>query len=385
LNPHANVFVPGSPLVVDKKSTESKEVVETPVVDQEVKQKPVYVVQKTPLTEQLEFYLSDRNLSRDRYLVSIMIANDDTIPIFTFMEFPKIQKYTKKIEGVKAAIRKSELLELVKDGHAVRRADGVGAYDLKRKPRLDHYGFQNQIDFISKNVEVVDNQKKKYRIDLSGDDWASNYHKEYTKFCDDATKKATLVQNYIEGMVWVLDYYINGINDWTWFFADHYPPLLIDFVHHIPENLENITIPHNEAVLPSIQLLSVLPPASGRDHLPECLTQIYENPKIKEYYPDEYEIDYSGCVKSFQAKVCLPFIPAELLKELVSEVDERTEEEKNRDKEGKEMEYSCTFYSGEFHPTCTGGPKSLIPKGVLLTLGTAVACGLLLLKVCRLR
>ena len=68
---------------------------------------------------------------------------------------------------------------------------------------------------------------------------------------------------------------------------------------HIPENLENITIPHNEAVLPSIQLLSVLHPASGRDHLPECLTQIYENPKIKEYYPDEYEIDYSGNFFSF--------------------------------------------------------------------------------------
>ena len=55
------------------------------------------IIEKSPLTEQLEYYFSSKNLSRDKYLYSILKANENTIPLFTFMDFPKVMVHTNDI------------------------------------------------------------------------------------------------------------------------------------------------------------------------------------------------------------------------------------------------------------------------------------------------
>ncbi|KAL3275516.1 hypothetical protein HHI36_020275 [Cryptolaemus montrouzieri] len=72
------------------------------------------------ILQQMEFYFSDSNLSKDRYL-SKLIQEDPYIDISVFMRFNKIRKLTESIDDLRKAISKSEILEISEDTQKVRR------------------------------------------------------------------------------------------------------------------------------------------------------------------------------------------------------------------------------------------------------------------------
>ncbi|CAH1976936.1 unnamed protein product [Acanthoscelides obtectus] len=72
----------------------------------------------------MEFYFSDANLSKDRFLMQIL-QNDPYVDIDIFLKFNKIRKLNCSAEDIKKAIGKSELLELSEDREKVRRKTEV--------------------------------------------------------------------------------------------------------------------------------------------------------------------------------------------------------------------------------------------------------------------
>jgi 5'-3' exoribonuclease 2 len=70
-----------------------------------------------------------------------------------------------------------------------------------------------------------------------------------------------VVQSYLEGLYWVLTYYHNGCGSWTWFYPHLYAPLASDLV-----GLGELRAEFEEGrpFTPLMQLLSVLPPQSGK-------------------------------------------------------------------------------------------------------------------------
>ncbi|KAJ6643573.1 La-related protein 7 [Pseudolycoriella hygida] len=78
---------------------------------------------KTTINEvrqQMEFYFSDANLSKDRYL-NQLIANDPNVPLEVFMNFNKIKKNVQSVEDIAKALTKSEFLKLSEDRTTVCR------------------------------------------------------------------------------------------------------------------------------------------------------------------------------------------------------------------------------------------------------------------------
>lgn len=267
-------------------------------------------------------------------LVTVMNqCGGDRVPLFFILDFPMIKKKAKNKQEVVDAIALSSKVGLDEKEHLYRK-------DGKRIQDLEHCAdiitkWDDEVKFMEKKIEQVDFAKAVYRCSFKSDDWHSNYHETYTH-CTGEESVFRLTESFLEGMVWVLDYYLNGIHDWDWFYRGHYSPTVLDFFNYCGNR--QFFFVANTPVSPTIQLLSVLPPGSGL-HLPKCFHKVYDHPEMKQYYPGDFELDFSGCSRAFQAKALLPFLERAKLEEIANLLDDRTEAEKQRDKEGKNLVY----------------------------------------------
>ena len=130
------------------------------------------------------------------------------------------------------------------------------------------------------------------------------YHKNLT-----GVSVTQLVSCYLDGMHWVLNYYVNSIPDWMWFYPYLYAPFLSDF----ETVLQNYKSPKHELhshVPPFLQLLVVLP-SSSSDLVPTELASLMtlETSPLIQYYPKDFDVDMAGKKQDWEGIVLLPPIP----------------------------------------------------------------------------
>jgi len=155
-----------------------------------------------------------------------------------------------------------------------------------------------------------------------------NYNEHYykVKFLiedKDETQVRSLVKSYIEGLSWVLEYYHNGCNSWTWYFPQLYCPLATDM-----KNLADINFGFDmgQPFTPLMQLLSVLPPQSS-NFLPPPYTQLMTDEKspLIDNYPLDFDVDPNGKKNSWESIVRIPFIDEGQLLSALETIDHRKE------------------------------------------------------------
>lgn len=66
------------------------------------------------ILKQMEFYFSDANLSKDRFLGEL-VNNDPWVPIDLFLKFNKIRTLTQDLNDIAKAMKHSTLLDLSED------------------------------------------------------------------------------------------------------------------------------------------------------------------------------------------------------------------------------------------------------------------------------
>ena len=60
---------------------------------------------------------------------------------FLFQNYPKILFFFGKV--LQIAVKESDVLELVNDGYAAKRKDGIRVQDLRERPKgIGYYGFK---------------------------------------------------------------------------------------------------------------------------------------------------------------------------------------------------------------------------------------------------
>ncbi|VVT44026.1 uncharacterized protein SAPINGB_P000265 [Magnusiomyces paraingens] len=73
------------------------------------------------ILKQVEFYFSDQNLPKDKFLLGLTKENEGWIPISTIATFSRMRRFS-PLETIVAALRESEdLLEVSENGELVRR------------------------------------------------------------------------------------------------------------------------------------------------------------------------------------------------------------------------------------------------------------------------
>jgi 5'-3' exonuclease len=118
-----------------------------------------------------------------------------------------------------------------------------------------------------------------------------------------------MCRHYIKTLIWVLVYYFDGCKDFRFHYPYHYPPTVKNLEKYLekPEYKFLFDFEHRPPVDPLTQLVCILPPES-KNLLPDHLQSIFEKSSLEEYFPETFEVDYSGCKYNWQGKVLLPFI-----------------------------------------------------------------------------
>ncbi|KAI5643386.1 la domain-containing protein [Phthorimaea operculella] len=80
------------------------------------------------ILKQMEFYFSDANLMKDRFLADLVKA-DPYVPLEVFLKFNKVRAMTQDVNDIAKAMKHSTLLELSEDRLKVKRKTPVQPYD----------------------------------------------------------------------------------------------------------------------------------------------------------------------------------------------------------------------------------------------------------------
>jgi 5'-3' exonuclease len=144
-----------------------------------------------------------------------------------------------------------------------------------------------------------------------------------------------MCRDYLQGILWVCAYYLQGLPSWEWCYTWHYAPLLGDLADYLSrESFSDIPrFVKGKPSLPFVQLLSVLPPQSS-GLLPEPYRKLMvgaDSPLVaKGVYPDSFSIDYEGKTKDHMGVALLSFVERDTIIEAYNTIERAGLGEKNK-------------------------------------------------------
>lgn len=87
------------------------------------------------IREQVEFYFSDSNYARDKFLQEVAIRNDRKVPILTVISFTRMKNLDATVDNVKEALANSEIVEVVDE--SLRKRDTKEYQEYRACKELD--------------------------------------------------------------------------------------------------------------------------------------------------------------------------------------------------------------------------------------------------------
>ncbi|CAM9801088.1 unnamed protein product [Chrysoparadoxa australica] len=185
--------------------------------------------------------------------------------------------------------------------------------------------------------------------------WKDRYYSDKCKVEDIEAGggRERVFQTYVEGLCWVMQYYYQGVTDWTWYYPFHYAPFASDLVQCSSYTVE---FTNSKPFRPIEQLMAVLPSASAPALPPPCRKLMMEKASpIIDFYPEEVKCDPNGKPMPWLWVVLLPFIDEKRLLNVVKPLfEDFTPEERHRNRFGPAYVFVNTC-----HPMAKASEKAL--------------------------
>merc|ERR1719203_469062 len=189
-----------------------------------------------------------------------------------------------------------------------------------------------------------------------GPHWKQRYYFEKFKVKqDDLVDFLQRIRKaYIEGLCWVLVYYYQGCQSWTWFYPYHYAPFASDLIGCSTLKCGDMQyFQQGTPFQPFQQLMSVLPPSSAAEAgIPAAFLELMKQPfsPLIDFYPVDFGLDLNGKRFTWQAVVLLPFIDEpRLIKTLAPLLARLKPGEKIRNRRGCELVFGHKDDKHLFH------------------------------------
>ena len=143
-----------------------------------------------------------------------------------------------------------------------------------------------EVDQLIQNIPIIYRQEERY-ICPQENGWETRYYKALFHAEDN---KEDIVQNYIEGLHWVFEYYIHGVKNNKWSYRYHYAPLLRDLKYAIGKTNTNIVLKEEKPCTANEQLEYVLP----RETYELCFGKT-ENREVEEITAETMGLKWAYC------------------------------------------------------------------------------------------
>jgi 5'-3' exonuclease len=303
-----------------------------------IKNEQVYIQEnyRNYLIIKKKLYASEKNFMEKFYYFINKLKNfnedikkNNKIHDYTnYSEFIKQLKRFTKLTNNKE-INEFDFINLYKKYYDQnKRLPNVNLYFVKYEKSINSFFFMNKLnESYDNNFELYDYDKEIFKVNYMLDEYKEIFNnkniklgklnidnnfnitkesyklsskKYYDNFFND--KKNNIVESYIEGLLWVFDYYYNQfdkklLNDYSniWYYKYEHAPLITDIYYYLQNNknkLDNINL--NKYFIKSDNffktlehLMYVSPPSTLYELVPKYYHHFLKN---NNYYPNMNQI-----------------------------------------------------------------------------------------------
>ena len=165
-----------------------------------------------------------------------------------------------------------------------------------------------------KKIELLPNYDREIEkfINPEEEGWQSRYYQ--TLFSENNI--SSIVDNYLEGLLWNVNYYSKGCIDWTWKYKYHYPPLLCDLLKYGKQSIQKIKFNTNTTAVNEITQLCYVVPSSSLHIIPNQIRKRLM--KYSHLYPSDCVFMWAFCKYFWESHVMLPEIDISFIEKIIN-------------------------------------------------------------------
>jgi 5'-3' exonuclease len=163
--------------------------------------------------------------------------------------------------------------------------------------------------------------------------WKKQYYQYYFNIDLDADDSGELLRNvvinYLESILYVLNYYLIDCPSWSWYYHYRVPPMpstILEVLGNDLSVINSLEFTKGNPYTPFEQLMFILPPQM-KEILPDCVGNIMVDEKklCIPYYPLKFRVDAAFGEKYIYSEALLPEFDDNLLLETVMPVEKELE------------------------------------------------------------
>jgi len=146
--------------------------------------------------------------------------------------------------------------------------------------------------------------------------WMSIYNTRYLKVSDGTSTNA-ICRTYVEGLTWILHYYMGKSVDTTWCFPWFLPPLMTDVQAWLSKEIPYSIQPNTIQIQQQEQLALVLPLESWwllRDRKLRTLPSL-----APQYWPSKFQLFTAGHMQTWECEAYIPILVPVRLRTLLTQ------------------------------------------------------------------
>jgi len=206
------------------------------------------------------------------------------------------------------------LKRLVKELAASEHRNLIHEYKMRDRYRTRHIAMDTATGVEDKlNSIPMSRREDEHYICPHVTHWETRYYSRLLRTDPTPHALSAISSNYLESLEWNMKYYTTGCPDWNTHYRYDYPPLLVDLAARIPEHNVSLVDISPPKPLTKTQLLAYVLPKSQLHHLPY---EVYEKVKDKDWYSDDFPLQWSFCKYFWEGHVLFTDIDLNELKNI---------------------------------------------------------------------